>query len=165
MSRSSSSEGFSFLTKCNHLFSCRPSGQVEGTECTRAKSLQSCPNLCNPKECSLPGSSAHGILQARILEGVAMPSSRGSPLPRDQMPLLCLRHRQAGSLTLAPPGQPGDREELPWPFSGEQRALWSYYLHTDKHSARSTAIFGHLSQIRAGINSLTKQKQRCERLT
>ena len=43
-----------------------------------AKSLQSCPTLCNPMGCSLPGSSVHGILQERILEWVAMPSSRGS---------------------------------------------------------------------------------------
>ena len=42
-----------------------------------AKSLQSCPTLCDPMDCSPPGSSAHGILQARILEWVAMPSSRG----------------------------------------------------------------------------------------
>ena len=33
-----------------------------------AESLQSCPTLCNPKDCSLPGSSVHGILQARVLE-------------------------------------------------------------------------------------------------
>ena len=39
----------------------------------RAKSLQSCLTLCNPMDCSLPGSSAHGILQARILEWAAMP--------------------------------------------------------------------------------------------
>ena len=39
---------------------------------------QSCPILCDPIECSLPGSSVHGILQARILEWVATPSSRGS---------------------------------------------------------------------------------------
>ena len=39
---------------------------------------QSCSTLCNPAVCSQPGSSVHGILQARILEWVAMPSSRGS---------------------------------------------------------------------------------------
>ena len=50
---------------------------------TVAKSLQSCPTLCNPLDCSPPGSSAHGILQARILEWVAMPSSRGSFQPRN----------------------------------------------------------------------------------
>ena len=49
-----------------------------------AKSLQSCPTLCNPMDCSLPGSSVHGILQARILEWVAVSSSRGSSQPRDR---------------------------------------------------------------------------------
>ena len=39
---------------------------------------QSCPTLCNPMDYSLPGSSVHGILQARILEWVAIPFSRGS---------------------------------------------------------------------------------------
>ena len=33
-----------------------------------AKSLQSCPTLCDPRDCSLPGSSVHGIFQARVLE-------------------------------------------------------------------------------------------------
>ena len=45
---------------------------------------QSCPTLCNPVDCSPPGSSVHGILQARILEGVAMAFYRGSSQPRDQ---------------------------------------------------------------------------------
>ena len=40
--------------------------------------IQSCLTLCNPKDCSPPGSSVHGILQARILEWVAMPFSRES---------------------------------------------------------------------------------------
>ena len=48
-----------------------------------AKSLQSCLTLCNPRDCSLPGSSVHGNLQARLLEGVAMPSSRGYSRPKD----------------------------------------------------------------------------------
>ena len=42
-----------------------------------------CPTLCNPMDCSLPNSSVHGILQARILEWVASPSSRGSFRPGD----------------------------------------------------------------------------------
>ena len=45
---------------------------------------QSCPTLCNPMDCSLPGSSIHGILQARVLEWVAISFSRGSSQPRDQ---------------------------------------------------------------------------------
>ena len=42
---------------------------------------QSCLTLCDPIDCSPPGSSVHGILQVRVLEWVAMPSSRGSPNP------------------------------------------------------------------------------------
>ena len=45
--------------------------------------IQSCPTFCHPTDYSPPGSSVHGILQARILEWVAMPSSRRSQ-PRDQ---------------------------------------------------------------------------------
>ena len=43
-----------------------------------ARSLQLCLTLCDPMDCSPLGSSVHGILQTRILEGVAMPSTRGS---------------------------------------------------------------------------------------
>ena len=52
--------------------------------CVHAKSLQLCPTLYSPMDYSLPGSSVHGILQARILEWVAMPSSRAFSSPRDQ---------------------------------------------------------------------------------
>ena len=45
---------------------------------------QSCPTLFDPMDCNLPGSSDHGISQARILEWVAVPFSRGSYQPRDQ---------------------------------------------------------------------------------
>ena len=45
---------------------------------------QSCPTLCDPMDCSLPGSSVHGILQARILEWVTISFSRGSYQPRDR---------------------------------------------------------------------------------
>ena len=45
---------------------------------------QLCPTLCHPRDCSPPGSSVQGTLQARILEWVATPSSRGSSQPRDQ---------------------------------------------------------------------------------
>ena len=48
---------------------------------------QSCWTLCDPMGCSPPGSSVHGILQERILEWVAMPSSKGSSQPRDQTPV------------------------------------------------------------------------------
>ena len=45
---------------------------------------QSCPTLCDPMDCSLPGSSIHGIFQARVLEWVAISFSRRSSQPRDR---------------------------------------------------------------------------------
>ena len=45
---------------------------------------QSCPTLCDPMDCSLPGSSVHGIFQARVLEWGAISFSRGSSQPRDR---------------------------------------------------------------------------------
>ena len=48
-----------------------------------AKSLQLCPTLCDPMDCSPPGSSVHGFLQARIPEWVAVPFSRASSQPKD----------------------------------------------------------------------------------
>ena len=73
-----------------------------------AKLLQSYPTLCDPMDCSPPGSSVHGILQARTLEWVAMPSSRGSSQPRDRMQISsasCVG-RRVHSLPLAPPVKP-----------------------------------------------------------
>ena len=52
---------------------------------------QSCPTLCNPMDCSLQGSSLHGILQARILEWIAYPFSRGSSDPGVDQGLLHCR--------------------------------------------------------------------------
>ena len=51
---------------------------------------QSCPTLCDPVNCSLPSSSVHGILQARILEWVTTSFSRGSSRPRDGMQVFCI---------------------------------------------------------------------------
>ena len=60
---------------------------------------QSCPTHCNPMDCSPPGSSVHGILQARLLEWVAISFSRRSSWPRGLNPcLLCLLHWQVDSL-------------------------------------------------------------------
>ena len=50
----------------------------------------SCLTLCNPMDCSPPGSSVHGILPAGILELVAMPSSKGSSLPQDWTHISCI---------------------------------------------------------------------------
>ena len=54
---------------------------------------QLCPTLCDAMNCSPPGSSVHGILQARILELVVIPFSRGSSWPRDQTWVSCTAGR------------------------------------------------------------------------
>ena len=59
---------------CTKEFALDPKGHVY----VLAKSLQLCPTLSNPMDCSPPGFSVHGILQARILEWVAVSFSRGS---------------------------------------------------------------------------------------
>ena len=54
---------------------------------------QSCQTLCDPMDCSLPSSSVHGILQARILEWVAISFSRRSSWPRDWTRVSCIEGR------------------------------------------------------------------------
>ena len=72
--------------------------------CVCAQLLQSCLILCNPMDCSPPGSSVYGISQARILEWVAMPSSRGSSWPRNWTHVSCTS--KIGKRILYPPGSP-----------------------------------------------------------
>ena len=55
---------------------------------------QSCPTLCDPMDCSLPGSSIHGIFQARVLEWAAISFSRRSSQPRDQTQISCIAGRR-----------------------------------------------------------------------
>ena len=69
----------------------------------KVKVAQSRPTLCDPMDCSLPGSSVHGILLARILEWVAITFSRESSQPRDQTQVSCIAD---GFFTSKPPGKP-----------------------------------------------------------
>ena len=64
-----------------HFFTYLPPSLSQQFTCMCA---QSCPTLCHPKRCNPPGSSVHGISQARILEWVAISSSKGSSWPRGQ---------------------------------------------------------------------------------
>ena len=68
--------------------------------CTHSSQL--CSTLCEPKDCSLPGSSVLGILKARMLEWVAISSSRGSSPPRDRTCISCLGQ---WIVTAEPPGK------------------------------------------------------------
>ena len=68
-----------------------------------SKVAQSCPTLCHPMDCSLPGSSVHGIFQTRVLEWVAISFSRGSARPRDRTRSPA---SQTGALPSERPGEP-----------------------------------------------------------
>ena len=67
---------------------------------------QSCPTLCDPVNCSLPGSFIHGIFQARLLELVAFPSPGDFPDPGIEPRSSAL---QADALSAEPPGKPSNR--------------------------------------------------------
>ena len=73
-------------------------GLNDGEKESESEIAQSCPTLCSPMDCSLPGFSVHGIFQARVLEWVAISFSRGSSWPRS--PAL-----QADILPSEPPGE------------------------------------------------------------
>ena len=72
-------EGFSYLT-----FWIKQTIEAVWRLYMSAQLLKLCLTLCDPMDCSLPGSSVHGIIQARILERFAMPFSWGSSHPRQQ---------------------------------------------------------------------------------
>ena len=76
----------SFLHSCPEMDPTPFLGTSGQSSCSVA---QSCPTLCNPIDCSPPGSSVHGIVLARILEWVAISSSRGSSWPRDWTHVSC----------------------------------------------------------------------------
>ena len=101
------------------------------TYCLCVFVAQSCPTLCDRMDCSLPGSSVHGILQARILEWVAIPFSRGPSKFDPGIIKLRSATQQTDSLPSEPPGKAwwiwilnchfflfGSRSCLPnWPLS------------------------------------------------
>ena len=121
-----------FQNSFNYTFPCYDLSIQHQNMCAHGcmLSLQSCLTFCDPMDCSLPGSSIHGILQARIPEGVIMPYSRGSSWPRDQTSdSLCLLHWQIGSLPLVPPGKPTktfcEGHSKNWYTFSEIRSHWS----------------------------------------
>ena len=92
-----------------------------------------CPTLCHPIDCSLLGSSVHGILQARILEWVAMPFSRGFSQPRNWIQVSCI----ADTLyTLVPPGKT--------PFFLINFKIFMYIVHlSEEPTSGFTDIMNH----------------------
>ena len=102
---------------------------------------QLCPTLCDPMDCSLPGSSVHGILQARILQWVAISFSRGSSWPRDQTRDSCFAgrfftiwvkkwsvNRSVMPDSSQPHGLQPTRLLCPWDFPGKNTGVGSHLL-------------------------------------
>ena len=80
----------------------RRATEAEGKLSESVFIAQSCMTVCNPVDCSPPGCSVNGVLQARILAWVAMAFSRGSSQPRDQTHVSCIAGR---FFTSEPPGK------------------------------------------------------------
>ena len=74
-------------------FCLSPAGRKKGNSFSLSEVTQSCPTLWDPMDCSLPGSSVHGIFQAIVLEWMAMSFSRGSSQPRDRTRVSCIVDR------------------------------------------------------------------------
>ena len=85
-----------------YFMSTQPGSFTQGIGSAHCEVAQSCLTLCDPLDCSLPGFSIHGILQARILEWVTISFSRGSSRPGDRT---WVSH-EADALTSEPPGKP-----------------------------------------------------------
>ena len=124
---------------------------------------QSCPTLCDPTGCSPPGSSVHGIFQARILERVAMPSYRRSNRPRDQTQVSCTFSIAAATKSLqscltlcnpidgSPPGSPVpgfSRQEhwsglpFPSPMHESEKWKWSRLVVSDSSDPMDRSLPG-----------------------
>ena len=106
--------------------------------CVRAKLLQLCPTLCNPMDHTLPDDSVPGFLQNRMLEWVAMPSSRGSSHPRIEPSSLVWPQLAGGFFTTSTtsPIHLVPKHSL-WPFPEKAMAPHSSTLAWKSHGWRS----------------------------
>ena len=112
-----------------------------------AKLLQSCPILCDPMDCSLTGSSVHGILQVRILEWVSTPSSRGFSWPRDWACVLCGSCIVGIFFTAEPPGKPVSllyNSALLMTKAQSQGTAWLQWIHFVKKQLRFLYLYSYV---------------------
>ena len=86
--------GFTSLKHCgNKKIQTKENYERDSTRPTKVLVAQACPTLCDSMDCSLPSSSVHEILQARILEWIDVPFSRGSSQSRDWTLVFCIAGR------------------------------------------------------------------------
>ena len=109
--------------------------------CLHAQSLQSCLILCNPMDWSPPGFSAHGILQAIILEWVAITSSRGTSQDRYWTSIFCIA---GGFFTTEPQANPMENS-MKFPKNTKNRATVlssnPTYWYVSKIKKKTTIIW------------------------
>ena len=148
-----------------------------------AKLLQSGPTLCHPKDGSPPGSSVHGILQARMLEWVAISSFRGRSWPRDEGGIFCmsctgrqvLYHLRQGQVHRNDRqdrlegigGNSGDNLCVCWnDASVEYSRLTSRLVLNPQHTAQCASAAAHWREIQAIVHHvLGGQKWRRKELS
>ena len=132
-----------------------------------AQSVKSCPTLCNPIDRSPPGSSVHEMLQTRILEWVAMPSSRGSSRAKDPTYISCIAGR---FFTAEPQGRPTPSLSMfksvffSLPLWNKNIPLGSYQKHQHKVVVRSidagAKFSGFKSQLESESHSVMSDSSR-----
>ena len=110
-------------------------GESASGVCVLAAQL--CPTLCNPMDCSPPGSPVHGILQARIMEWVAISFSRGSSRPRDRTRISCIT---GGCFTIL-----ATREAWSESHSVMSDSLWPHGLYSSWNSPGQNTGVGSCS--------------------
>ena len=127
-----------------------------------AKLLQSCPALCSPMDCSPPGSSVYGILQARILEWVAMPCPPGdlSSRIKSQTPV-CLLHWQAGFVFFLPlaaweacKNSYADLKKKAWFENCKLNFIWGRMRTAAQETAPQIALINCSKEVVGGMVSI-----------
>ena len=120
---------------------------------------QLCPTLCNPMDCSPRGSSIHGIFPARILEWVAMPSSRESSQPRNQTHMPCVSCISGRFFTTEPPFlynvfTPGGSQTLNGQAVGGQEGVNPVKEEFSCHSSLVPCFCGELWEIQDVLHTV-----------
>ena len=105
---------------------------------------QSCPTLCNPMDSSLPGSSVHGIFQARILEWAAISFSRGSSQPRDWTGVSCT----------------ADRSFIIWATRGQINSVQNSPV-TLSQGRLERSLQAEVLQMHRGLSPISKREKKC----
>ena len=119
--------------------------------CVHAQSLQSCPTLWDPMDHSPPGSSVHGVFQARILEWVAIPTCRRSSPPRDRTHVSCISCTEGRFFTTELPGKLPNYNRIStktshvsWPWSVRESNVSLWFIPTSIWSSVIWTILLHL---------------------